>query len=211
MYLSSFRMGDHPDRLVELAGGPGPAAVIANAMDWAPDDVRRQCVELELAALAGLGMEAEELDLRDYFGPRDRLSVDLARYRLVWLRGGNVFVLRCALARSGADGLLTELLAQDAVVYAGYSAGPCVLGPSLRGLETVDDPDVVLATYGVEPVWEGMDLLPYTIVPHHRSPGHPETDALGLVADRYRAAGVPHVAIRDGQAIVIDGETTTIC
>lgn len=211
MYLSSFRMGYHPERLVELAGGPGPAAVIANAMDWAPDDVRRHSVELELAALAGLGMEAEELDLRDHFGPRHRLSADLARYRLVWLRGGNVFVLRCALARSGADELFTQLLARDALVYAGYSAGPCVLAPSLRGLETVDDPDVVLATYGVDAIWEGMGLLPYAIVPHHRSPGHPETDALGLVAERYRVAGVPHLALRDGQAIVIDGETTTIC
>ncbi len=47
MYLSSFRMGDRPERLVELLDGPGPAVVIANAIDGVPDDVRREGVERE--------------------------------------------------------------------------------------------------------------------------------------------------------------------
>lgn len=37
LYLSSFRIGDHPDRLLGLLGAePGEIAVIANAMDSAP-------------------------------------------------------------------------------------------------------------------------------------------------------------------------------
>ena len=68
MYLSSFRMGDHPERLVELLDPPEPAAVIANAIDGASDDDRREGVERELGALAELGLDAEELDLRDYVG-----------------------------------------------------------------------------------------------------------------------------------------------
>ena len=44
-----------------------------------------------------------------------------------------MFMLRYALYRSGADAVFRELLAADALVYAGYSAGPCVLSPSLRG------------------------------------------------------------------------------
>ncbi len=35
-----------------------------------------------------------------------------------------MFVLRHALARSGADKALIELLRQDAIVYAGYPASP---------------------------------------------------------------------------------------
>ena len=59
LYLSSFRMGDHPEHLVALVGGDGRrSVVIANAMDNAPPDVRRGSVELELAALADLGLGA---------------------------------------------------------------------------------------------------------------------------------------------------------
>lgn len=203
MYLSSFRMGDHPERLVELLDAPGPAAVIGNAIDGASDDVRREGVEHELEALAGLGLEAEELDLRDYFAARERLAAALPRYPLVWVRGGNTFMLRHALAASGADEILAGLLAQDAVVYAGYSAGCCVLAPSLRGLELVDEPEAVVETYGVPPIWDGLGLLEYAFVPHVDSPGHPETDACGRLAEHYRSTGVAHRTLRDGEAIVV--------
>ena len=104
LYLSSFLMGDHPEHLQALTGQDSRrAVVIANATDDAPPDVRRAGVDLELAALAGLGLDAAELDLRGYFGPRPLLRRDLAGFGLAWLRGGNVFMLRYALARSGAD------------------------------------------------------------------------------------------------------------
>jgi dipeptidase E len=203
MYLSSFRMGDHPERLVELLDASGPAAVIANAIDGGLDDVRREGVERELAALAELGLDAEELDLRDYFGASERLAAKLPRYRLVWVRGGNTFMLRHALAASGADWILNDLLAQDALVYAGYSAGCCVLAPSLRGLELVDEPEAVAETYGVPPIWDGLGLLEYAFVPHVDSPGHPETEACALLAEHYRAEGVAHRTLSDGEAIVV--------
>jgi dipeptidase E len=65
LYLSSFRMGDHPEHLVALAGQDSHhAVVIANAMDDAPPDARRTGAELELTALGALGFDAVELDLR---------------------------------------------------------------------------------------------------------------------------------------------------
>jgi dipeptidase E len=52
LYLSSFRLGDHPEYLMALVGASSRrVAVIANAMDGAPDDIRRTGVEDELAAL----------------------------------------------------------------------------------------------------------------------------------------------------------------
>ena len=210
MYLSSFRMGDQPEQLVKLLDAPGPAAVIASALDGASDDVRREGIERELGALAELGLNAEELDLREYFGARERLAAELVRYRLVWLRGGNAFMLRHALAASGADAVLTDLLGQDALVYGGYSAGCCVLAPSLHGLELVDEPEAVSEAYGVPPIWDGLGLLEYAFVPHVASPGHPETEACDRLAEHYRTEGVPHRTLRDGQALVIDGETDTL-
>jgi dipeptidase E len=230
LYLSSFRTGDHPECLISMSGLPARAVVIANAMDDAPTELRGDSVKREIGALGDLGVEAVELDLRDYFaagqqqraagqqlcedgqqqrasGQRQRaagqLRDDLAGYELAWLRGGNVFMLRYALARSGGDIALLRLLAADELVYAGYSAGACVLAPSLRGLETVDDAGAVSRCYGEEPIWDGLDVLDYALVPHCDSPDHPENAGLELVAERYQAAGIAHRKLRDGQALVI--------
>ena len=211
LYLSSFRMGDHPDYLTALAGESGRSAVvIANALDDAPAGVRRSGVENELAGLAGLGFEAVELDLRDYFGHEQRLRHVLGGIALAWLRGGNVFMLRYALFRSGGDVIFRDLLAADMLVYAGYSAGACVLSPSLRGLEAVDDAGAVTRVYGSEPVRDGLGLLDEELVPHYRSPGHPETAAIELVVARYQADGVAYRALRDGQVLLVNGTDTAI-
>jgi dipeptidase E len=200
LYLSSFRMGDRPARLLELLGSARSAAVIANALDDQGAATRREGVERELSALGELGLEPRELDLREHFG----LPLDLSAYDLLWLRGGNVFLLRYALAASGADAAIVQLLRDDALVYGGYSAGPCVLAPSLRGLELVDEPEAVEETYGAEPVWDGLGVLDFAIVPHVDSPGHPETERCNALAEHYRAAGVPHRTLRDGEVLVID-------
>jgi len=211
LYLSSFRIGDHPEHLAALVGEDSRrAAVIANAMDDAPPEVRRAGVELELAALADLGFDAAELDLRGYFDQEQRLRHDLAGVGLAWLRGGNVFMLRYALYRSGADVVFRELLAADALIYAGYSAGPCVLSPSLRGLELVDDAEAVTRIYGAQPLWDGLALLHEAFVPHFQSPGHPETAAIELVVGRYRAEGIAYRTLHDGEALLVNGTETVI-
>lgn len=64
------------------------------------------------------------------------------------------------------------LLSRDALACGGYSA--CVLAPSLRGLETVDDAGAVPRIYGAGPVWEGLGVLDHAMVPHYQSPDHPE-------------------------------------
>jgi dipeptidase E len=214
LYLSSFRMGDRPERLLALIGaserGPGGAgsvAVVANAMDDQPDRQRAAGVEREVAALTELGLRPSELDLRDHFdAPGEAVLTALSRFDAVWLRGGNVFMLRHALARSGADRALTALLREDALVYAGYSAGPCVLAPSLDGLELCDDRDAVARIYGEPAVTEGLGVLDFAFVPHVDSPAHPGTELLGRVAAGYRAAGTPHLTLRDGQVLVADAE-----
>jgi dipeptidase E len=122
-------------------------------MDGAPPERRRAAVQLEIDALATIGLTAVELDLR--LGDPSRVTERLAAFAALWLRGGNAFVLRAGLAATGADAAIVELLRGDQLVYAGYSAGPCVAGPTLRGLEAVDDVSEVRPTYGCEPVWDG--------------------------------------------------------
>lgn len=203
LYLSSFRMGSHPERLVELAGGGGRVAIIANAMDAEPQRARDAGVARERAALAALGFDPTEVDLR--LVDPDGARAALAPFDVVWLRGGNVFVLRHALAVSGADRALVELLAEDAVVGAGYSAGPCVLGPSLRGFESVDPVDELRRAHRAEPTWDGLGVIDRVVVPHVQTPEHPASPALDALAARHRNDGIDHVPLRDGQVLVVDG------
>jgi dipeptidase E len=210
LYLSSFRMGGCPEQLVELARGGRRAAVIANATDVYAAEDRADAVEREMDALAALGFEAEEVDLRRYFDGADVHS-DLQRYDVVWVRGGDVFTLRYTLARSGADEAIVSLLHGDAVVYGGYSAGPCVLGPTLRGLERVDNPEYLKLLYGEEPLWAGLGVLDFCVVPHVDSPDHPESPACNLLAEHYRQAGTPHRSLRDGDVLIVDGEASFVC
>lgn len=200
LFLSSYRLGDDPGRLTALLRTGRPAAIVANAVDELPAAARAGCVLSEVRSLAGLGLTAEEVDLRAYREAPERLAADLERFELIWVRGGNTFVLRAALALSGGDAVLTELLRRDAVVWGGYSAGACVLAPDLRGLDLVDDPGAVRGCYGTEPPWTGLGLIDHAIVPHFGSElGGAEVDRL---AARYRREGVPHRTLRDGEVIV---------
>lgn len=204
-YLSSFRIGNQAARLQRLVGGKVETAVIANAVDADPTPVRQAKVEGELEALSALDLRPEELDLRTFFDRPDATEAALDGYGLVWLRGGNVFVLRHALHRSGADEALRRLLRRDALVYGGYSAGPCVLGPTIRGFSATDDPTVVTEMYGADPMWAGLGVVDFVVVPHVDSPDHPESERLTDLAARFHANGVLHRSLRDGEVLIIDG------
>lgn len=210
LYLSSFRLGDHPEHLVRLMDRGARVAVVANSVDGAPREVRQEAVELELAALRRLGLEPHEVDLRELAGPAD-VQEALREVAGVWVRGGNTFVLRVAMRRSGADTAVADAVRADALVYAGYSAGGCVLAPDLRGLELVDPVDEVARVRpGADVVWEGLGLLDRPFVPHWDSPGHPETGMIDDVVARYEAEGTTHWRLRDGQALVVDGDGATL-
>ena len=54
LYLSSFRLGDHPERLVAMVEPPGRTAVVCNAIDTEPGDIRAEMVAAELGWLTEL-------------------------------------------------------------------------------------------------------------------------------------------------------------
>ncbi len=199
LYLSSYHVGEFAERLLAMTAGRR-AALVLNALDGLPASVRSVSRQLDVADLSLLGLEVCEVDLRD----RDAAE-RLAGSDIVWVRGGNTFVLRRVMADTGTDQVLTDLLRRDAIVYGGYSAGACVLGPDLIGLEEVDDITAV-----AEPVMTGLGVLDRPFVPHVGTPWHPEAIACDALAARYRAAGQAHWAVRDGDVLVIDGDTTEL-
>ncbi|MDR3691014.1 MAG: Type 1 glutamine amidotransferase-like domain-containing protein [Fimbriimonas sp.] len=205
LYLSSFTLGDRPDELLSLLRGKKRAAVIVNAADAGPEERRPTSVAREIGFMASLGLEATDVDLRHYFGRQDELGAVLAGFDLLWVRGGNCFVLRRALRMSGADEIIVDRLSRDTIVYAGYSAAMAVLVPHMRGMELVDDPKVVPSGYDPEILWQGLNLLPYTVAPHYRS-DHPESPMIEDVVAYFIDNHLPFIALRDGEAIVIDDD-----
>lgn len=210
LYLSSFRIGARSDELLRLLAGRKRTALILNADDYKDAVDRAMSLQREIEELQGIGLEPVEVDLRRYFGKARELRDTLTSFDLIYVRGGNVFILRRAFHQSGADEIILELLANDAIVYAGYSAGCCILGPTLRGIEeSADDPTIVPAAYQSPVIWDGLAVLPYAFAPHYRS-DHPETTAIDTLVAYYITHHIPFMALRDGEALVVDGDRRVV-
>lgn len=204
LYMSSYQLGDNPEKLAELFGENKKVAVIPNALDFS-DDLPR--VERNLAGqrqnLEALGLEPEVLDLKDYFGKEDELLRKIETLGGVWVIGGNSFVLRVAFAKSGFDNIVKNLVSSPTFVYSGFSAGICVLQASMKGIQFVDDPELVRTTYNSEPVWEGVGLLNFVFVPHFES-DHEESEDTNKEVKYYEEHGIKYKTVRDGEVLTTE-------
>lgn len=204
--LSSYRLS-HPTELSDLVGnGNRRAAVIANPSDSYPPQGRQERLDREINDIKAIGCVPEELDLRDYFGKADKLKEKLKEFGLVWIKGGNAFVLKRAMEQSGFDVAIKELLADDTLVYAGYSAAAVIAAPTLKGIELVDDATAVPEGYRSEFSWDGLNLVPYSIAPHYKS-DHPESAAVDTVVEYFEEHHMPYKTLRDGETILIQEES----
>lgn len=204
LYLSSYRIGDRAGSLLALLGSGKRAAIVSNALDTISDTARsifRDEVYDPHVEMASLGLETEELDLRRYFGQPQALRSKLSGFDLVWVMGGNAFVLRRAMKQSGFDDLIVDMLDRDQLVYGGSAAGAAVAAPTLQGLQLIDDPELVPPGYEPEIVWDGLGLIDHAVIPHFRS-AHPDSAAAEQAVRFLTARGLRHRALRDGEAIV---------
>ncbi|MDP2586287.1 MAG: Type 1 glutamine amidotransferase-like domain-containing protein [Candidatus Komeilibacteria bacterium] len=204
LYLSSYGLGNHPEKLTALFKGNKKVALILNARDgYSKEERQMKCFE-HLEGLNKIGLIASEIDLKKFFGKTAELKNELLNYEGLCVSGGNTFLLRRAMRESGFDIIIKELLAEDKIIYAGYSAGGCVLSPTLRGLEIVDDVNAVQQIYGQEPIWEGLNILPYSFTPHYHS-NHPESAAIDRTVEFFKQEKMPFKTLTDGQVIIING------
>jgi dipeptidase E len=207
-YLSSYKIGSAVERLKRLLPAANKRlAYIANAMDWLGDLNSRSFMDrYDLDQLQSLrkGLEIEQLDLRDYFGRQRELKSKLLTFGTIWVRGGNTFVLRQAMRLCGFDNILRQLAdANVDTLYGGYSAGVCVLGPTLRGIDIVDPPSE--KPYGEhQTIWDGLGILDYVIVPHFESDDPETSEGVHRVAAYLERHKIPFKPLRDGEVIIID-------
>jgi dipeptidase E len=208
LYLSSFDIGSRPDGLVTLTGPGRRAAIIVNALDHRPE-ARAIWLREQTDKLIKLGFVVAELDLRDYFAETARLDIVLNALDLVWINGGNAFILRRAMKQSGFDALIRNALANDTIVYAGFSAAAVIVSDSLEGLEITDNPREAPPGYDPEIIWDGLGLLPFAIAVHYKS-DHPEADSVDQEVAFYEKNDIPYRTLRDGEVLIVDGDRQRI-
>lgn len=203
LFLSSYRLGDNPEKLLELFSDNKKVAVIANAMDFVDDLQRKESVGNSITELKNIGLLPEEVDLREYFGKQKGLSIKLNNYAAVYVRGGNTFVLRRAMFASGFDKWIKRKTKEKNFVYVGYSAGICILSPTLHGLELVDNPKVVPQGNNPEIIWEGLNIVDFSFAPHYLS-DHPESAMVEKEVEYFIKHKMPFKTLHDGEVILMD-------
>ncbi|CAB4910770.1 MAG: hypothetical protein F2923_00750 [Actinobacteria bacterium] len=234
LYLSSQGLGDAPESLRLLNPGATQALIILNALDSYPFS-RQGAFTNESAELVALGYECKELDLRLYFvdnideeagevrssrtkraeraeiGEQIELVERLCRADLVWIAGGNTFVLARAMKQSGFKAALLqanlerELAQLPSLIYGGYSAGAVVVGPDLQGIHLMDDPNVVPAGY--DPATEVLTLgfIQDRIIPHYQS-DNPESGQADKAVAFLESGNLKYRTLSDGEVLITQNE-----
>lgn len=214
LYLSSYRLGYKAERLTELLkpkNGQKKVAFIANALDAEANYIRvLHSTNRDVTDLQEVGITVERLDLKEYFGKSEKLQEKLQEFSGIYVRGGNVFVLKEAFVLSGLDVIVQNLAkSNDDFVYAGYSAGVCILSKSLRGLELVDNIDQYPEEYPARKEkisvsqFSGLGLLDFSVAPHFRS-DHPESQAINKTIEFFMEEKMLFLALRDGEVLIGD-------
>jgi len=201
-------MGNQSEKLVELVEGGKNVVIVLNSRDH-KGEKRNEYLADETKAFNELGFNVEELDLRKFFGKEKELEEFLRKKDLVWVDGGNTFLLRRAMKKSGFDNVIKKLLKEDSITYGGFSAGVVVLQQSLHSLDMVDNPNNISEGYESEIVWEGLGLLDFNVAVHYRS-DHPESALVEKEVEYCKNNNIPYKTLSDGEVIIINGDDLKI-
>ncbi len=199
LYSSYLMAHEHSHALSQLVGKE-PAAIrvaaIANAVDVIPD--AHTWVGESRDSLKRHGAHVEPVDLRDWQQNPVGLREHLAGNDVLWVCGGHQFYLRWILRASGADDIITDLVTHG-MVYAGWSAGAVVAGPTLRHFELFDDPNEA-----PDVIWDGLGLTNRVVIPHIDLDDFAE--GMQQINQQLTEAGIVTVPLREDQALMIDGD-----
>jgi dipeptidase E len=193
LYLGSYRITD-PAGLEKLVDRPLEGlsvAVIGNAKDAKPSEERIASLRQVHASLGTLGLVTANIDLRD-ISQATETNEAMNGFDMVFVTGGNSFVLRESMRRSGFDTAIHELVDTN-LVYCGESAGAVVAGTTITSAE-VEDTSAVS-----ELIFEGLGLIDRIIVPHAN--WRRRADYIEQMVVTY---GERLLTLRDDQAHIVD-------
>ena len=204
LYLSTYKIGNKTEILKQwISTNDNKVVVIANALDCFPAGLRKnQHIAADLDQLLQCGFDPVRLDLRNYFDNSMALTNLLATYRVFYVLGGNTFVLRAAMKLSGFDDYLNSIVHKTDFLYAGHSAGICVLANDLHPLALVDDPDLYPYDYR-QTIYQGLGWLDYLPLPHYQS-AHPESKLIDKTKEYCEQNHLSYQTLRDGEVIITE-------
>lgn len=208
LYLSSYKLGKDVSFLQKWMHDNGnKILVIPNALDDIEDEneknniIKERCLDLET-----LGFELEILDLVDYF-EKDIKNV-LKDKKTFYVLGGNVFILNRAMILSGFNEFLKSKIDDDSILYAGFSAGICVLANHLDGLDLVVDPKIDPYKSNIDTM-KGIGILDYLPVPHYKS-NHKASLLIDKVVEYLDKNNIKYRTLKDGEVIVESTKNSNI-
>jgi dipeptidase E len=114
---------------------------------------------------------------------------DLVGIDVLWVVGGNWHALWRAMAP--VSGVLAARVRDGSLVYGGWSAGAVAAGP--------------LVVEDGRPAWGGLGVIDITVIPHYGS-----DEGAARIAAQLRATRRRFAALRDGQALVVDGAAVSL-
>ncbi len=114
-------------------------AYITGAAEVYSDEERKGWYTEAIEDVRATGVHFTFLRLQDFAGNTAGLKQELEQFDGVWLSGGNAHYLRYQMKVSSFDELICSLLEHD-FVYAGYSAGSIVAGPTLQFVDVDGEP-----------------------------------------------------------------------
>lgn len=204
LYLSSYKIGDKPEILVEWIKKHGNnILLIANSRDNYSNENKQSRIEVDRMELEKLGFTVKLLDLRDYFDKNNKLEKVFTKVKAFYVIGGNTFILRKAMKLSGFDKLLCKYMSNHDYIYAGYSAGSCVLSKKIEPISFLDNPEEDPYDSGLLPIHEGIGFINETIIPHFETnPKYAEHISKAIKFCEQNE--IKYITLRDGETIVLD-------
>ena len=105
------------------------------------------------------------------------------------------------MKQSGFDEIIKKVL-ESGIVYGGESAGACVAGNSLKGIELADNP-----LFSESVIWDGLKLIDKYILPHADNVVFAEA----IEETRKMNKDNPTlVELKDSEALVVSGKNMRV-
>ncbi|RBP64260.1 dipeptidase E [Brevibacterium sanguinis] len=198
LLLLSLGVGAVPDFISAQVGRPAAEVRIGYLDDAAGPFSGEWFVAAEREQLAGLGYSLVDLTAAD-FESADSFAEALAGVDVLYVCGGNTFVLLAALRRCGCDAVLVDRVRRG-LPYIGASAGSIITGPSLEPISLMDDP--AEAPHLTD--HSGLGLIDTVVIPHADGalPPYPP-ELITAIAEEY-AADHRLTFLADDQALLVE-------
>jgi dipeptidase E len=198
---SSFKISPkYSKELIRLVGKAPKDITVAAIVNAA--DVEADSTDWVQESVDSLGFGTQVIDLRSYRASRGELRETLANKDVIWLCGGNQYYLRWILRQSGADAIIKDLV-RVGKVYAGWSAGAVVAGPTLKHMEHLEDLSVV-----PEVLFDGLGLTDVVVLPHFDMAQF--AGGMQKANEGLKKAGFITVPLLESQALIINGEAREV-